>query len=177
MEARIENNSQICYDLLPHLFFLTPKPRLGKRFDPTLFYQSILMIIVQLILLELVIRHRPGSVSLPIYRVTLPDTGLDSDSDTPSVSLSSLSMEPRSSFWHWPRYIDYAGFLIVFTGVLVGLYLLFGGSPLFIELLGFASLGIESTLPIPQCVSNFRRKSVEGFSTVLLGLWVSVMNE
>ncbi|RUS12964.1 hypothetical protein BC937DRAFT_86595 [Endogone sp. FLAS-F59071] len=151
---------------------------LGKRFDPTLFYQSILMVIVQLVLLELVIRHRPGSVSLPIHRVVLPDTGLDSDSDShdndssPSASLSSLSMDPpRSSFWHWPRYIDYAGFLIVFTGVLIGLYLLLGGSPLFIELLGFASLGVESTLPIPQCVSNFRRKSVEGFSTVLLVLW------
>jgi uncharacterized protein with PQ loop repeat len=41
----------------------------------------------------------------------------------------------------------------------------------FVEVLGFLSLGIESTLGIPQLISNYRKQSTEGLSTTLILSW------
>lgn len=43
---------------------------------------------------------------------------------------------------------------------------------MYVELLGFIGLGIEATLPIPQFVSNFRRKSVAGFRASVVIAWL-----
>ncbi|RUS29096.1 hypothetical protein BC938DRAFT_481068 [Jimgerdemannia flammicorona] len=142
---------------------------LGKRFDTTLLFQSILMIAVQLVLLEIVVRYRPAIVSLPVHIVRTETDGASTDSDG-SSGLTQVP-EPLPTFWYWPRYVDYLAFLGGLTAVLVVLYMLLGGLDLFTELLGVVSLGIESTLPIPQCLANYRNKSVEGFSHLLLALW------
>ncbi|RUP48826.1 PQ loop repeat-domain-containing protein [Jimgerdemannia flammicorona] len=143
---------------------------LGKRFDTTLLFQSILMIAVQLVLLEIVVRYRPAIVSLPVHIVRTETDGASTDSDG-SSGLTQVP-EPLPTFWYWPRYVDYLAFLGGLTAVLVVLYMLLGGLDLFTELLGVVSLGIESTLPIPQCLANYRNKSVEGFSHLLLALWI-----
>ncbi|CAO3592054.1 unnamed protein product [Absidia cylindrospora] len=59
----------------------------------------------------------------------------------------------------------YVGFVIAF------LYLFLNRFPAFIETLGALSLGIESTLPLPQCISNYMRKGTTGFSLLVLGSW------
>ncbi|CAH1762619.1 11259_t:CDS:2 [Entrophospora sp. SA101] len=41
----------------------------------------------------------------------------------------------------------------------------------FIEILGYLSLGIESTVPMPQALVNFKYKSVSGFSRWILVTW------
>ncbi|ORZ09879.1 hypothetical protein BCR42DRAFT_116747 [Absidia repens] len=138
--------------------------KLGKRFDTTLLVQSIVMILSQLILLEIVIRYRPTP--------TLMDD---------SSSFSSLSTEAehpwhrawqkRHSFWQWPTYLDYLNFLLAFTTVIALLYVFMAQLPWFVELLGIISLGIESTLPLPQCISNYRYRSTEGFSVLVLASW------
>ncbi|WAQ91138.1 hypothetical protein PtA15_14A18 [Puccinia triticina] len=42
----------------------------------------------------------------------------------------------------------------------------------FIQASGFFSLGLESTLPIPQLITNFRRKSLAGLSSMVLFGWL-----
>ena len=39
------------------------------------------------------------------------------------------------------------------------------------EMIGLLSMGIESTLGLPQLINNFRTKSVKGLSIQMIGLW------
>lgn len=43
---------------------------------------------------------------------------------------------------------------------------------LFVDRLGFIALSIESTLPIPQFLSNFSRKTCHGFRSSTLAGWL-----
>ncbi|KAK9766559.1 hypothetical protein K7432_004282 [Basidiobolus ranarum] len=115
---------------------------LGDRFDTTLLYQSLVMIISQVILLEICLRYK-------------------ADSQWPV----------QSGFWNWPTFGHYVRFLALFTGGVVAAYILFGSFPSFIGILGYLSMGIEATVPMPQAYFNYTRKSVSGFSIVIIGTW------
>ncbi|CAG8751340.1 15370_t:CDS:2 [Racocetra persica] len=54
--------------------------------------------------------------------------------------------------------------LIVLLGHLIFFFNFFGDKVWFIELLGYMALGIESTLPMPQALQNYKNQSVSGFS-------------
>lgn len=140
--------------------------RLGKRFDTTLLLQSIAMIIVQLLLLEIVVRYRPDASPDTLYQHL-------SEED-----ISGLEAPHRLAFlrpfWSWKHFLDFLNFILGFTTVVAVAYLLFGKYVSFVEALGFLSLGIESTLPIPQCISNFKKRSTAGFSLLVLASWVSL---
>ncbi|KAI8337112.1 hypothetical protein BC941DRAFT_426740 [Chlamydoabsidia padenii] len=165
---------------------------LGKRFDTTLLAQSITMIFAQLILLHIVVRYRHDPSPTTLY------SNLEGGASSSSSSLSSLLDEqleaelqgtldqPSTSssrrchlwrwnglkrFWSWEYYLDYLNCLLIFTTVIGVLYLFLHRFNVFIEILGVLSLGIESTLPLPQCISNFMRKGTAGFSLLVLGSW------
>jgi hypothetical protein len=157
--------------------------RLGKRFDITLLFQSIFMIIAQIILLELVVKHRPVPSASARYSV-VGRTSFSSDlSSVDDPDFEDVLFPPSSQrhfigrlwnrFWAWDRFIDYVIFLLGFTGVTLLLYIIFGSFPVFIEILGAVSLGIEATVPVPQCIANFKARSTHGFSWLILGTWVS----
>lgn len=110
------------------------------------------------------------------------------------------------SFWQWQTYSQYIEFLAglmwaskyttstypitLFRLCQAILFLIFGRSDVFVGLLGFAALGLESTLPIPQLIryglpgskqwwvvrwtwySNYRQRSLYGFRTSTLVGWV-----
>ncbi|KAF7798006.1 hypothetical protein EIP86_009216 [Pleurotus ostreatoroseus] len=123
---------------------------LGDRFDPTLLYQSLFMIFAQLALLYICIRYRPKS------------------------SPESLGTSTRPlSFWQWPTYTQYIEFLAGFVLCQAILFLIFGRSEIFVAILGYVALGLESTLPIPQLLSNFKQKSLYGFRASTLIGWVA----
>ncbi|CDS08625.1 hypothetical protein LRAMOSA09986 [Lichtheimia ramosa] len=126
----------------------------GKRFDTTLLIQSAVMILTQSVLLETVVRHR----SSPEKHESEPFKG---------------QKRPRwyETFWQWPHYLDYVNCLLGFTTVVGVAYVLLGKLPWFVETLGIISLGIESTLPLPQCISNFKTRSTTGFSLIVLATW------
>ncbi|CAG8590854.1 9728_t:CDS:2 [Ambispora leptoticha] len=120
----------------------------GDRFDITLAYQSILMILVQLVLLYDCIKYR-----------------------------YPLSPGPnRRWFWNWHTYKSYILFMGVLTGVLQIFYLYLGEYDWFIQFLGYLALGIESTVPMPQAWENYQLQSVAGFRG-MLGLDTSQLHE
>jgi len=122
---------------------------LGNRFEIALLVQSILMILAQLALLYICIVYRPRSSPENISSSTRP-----------------------LSFWQWSTYTQYIEFLaglILFQAIL---FLIFGRSQTFIGILGFVALGLESTLPIPQLISNYRQRSLYGFRMSTLIGWV-----
>ncbi|KAF8074763.1 hypothetical protein FPV67DRAFT_1474920 [Lyophyllum atratum] len=121
---------------------------LGNRFEFALLVQSILMILAQLALLYICIHYRPGL----------------------SPEAFGGSRRPLS-FWQWPTYTQYIEFLAGFILCQAILFLILGRSEVFVSILGFVALGLESTLPIPQLISNYRQRSLYGFRMSTLVGW------
>jgi len=122
---------------------------LGNRFEIALLIQSILMILAQLALLYICIVYRPRS------------------------SPENLASSTRPlSFWQWSTYTQYIECLAGLILCQAILFLIFSRSQTFIGILGFVALGLESTLPIPQLISNYRQRSLYGFRMSTLIGWV-----
>ncbi|KAL4254847.1 PQ-loop repeat-containing protein 1 [Abortiporus biennis] len=122
---------------------------LGEHFELALLLQSIFMIVAQLALLYICILYRP------------------------KFSPESLGASTRPlSFWQWSTYTQYIEFLAGFILCQTVLFLVFGRSEIYVSILGFVALGLESTLPIPQLISNYKQKSLYGFRMSTLLGWV-----
>ncbi|THV02833.1 hypothetical protein K435DRAFT_716488 [Dendrothele bispora CBS 962.96] len=120
---------------------------LGSRFETALLVQSILMILAQLALLYICILYRPRT----------------------SPEALGVSARPLN-FWQWNNYVQYVEFLAGLILCQAILFLIFGRSQTFVDILGFLALGLESTLPIPQLISNYKQRSLYGFRmSTLLG--------
>ncbi|KAF5336087.1 hypothetical protein D9611_006234 [Ephemerocybe angulata] len=121
---------------------------LGEHFETALLVQSILMIAAQLALLYICILYRPR------------------------LSPEALGGSSRPlSFWQWTSYSQYIEFLAGLILCQAILFLIFGRSEVFVGALGFIALGLESTLPIPQLISNYRQRSLYGFRMSTLIGW------
>ncbi|PPQ65770.1 hypothetical protein CVT26_000371 [Gymnopilus dilepis] len=108
----------------------------------------------------------------------------------PNTSPEAFGTSTRPlSFWQWPTYSQYIEFLAGWMCVsflsklffaahlesslcLAILFLIFGRSEIFVAILGFFALGLESTLPIPQLMSNYRQRSLYGFRMSTLLGWL-----
>jgi len=120
---------------------------LGEHFEAPLLIQSILMILAQLALLYICILYRPRLSPEALHGSTRP-----------------------LGFWQWPTYTQYIEFLAGFILFQAIFFLILGRSQTFVGILGFIALGLESTLPIPQLISNYKQKSLYGFRiSTLLG--------
>ncbi|KAF8498701.1 hypothetical protein F5888DRAFT_1691198 [Russula emetica] len=75
-------------------------------------------------------------------------------------------------FWQWSTYSQHIEFLAGYIVLLTILVLIFGRVDVFVWLLGFIALGLESTLPIPQFMTNYKQKSLYGFRMSTLLGWV-----
>jgi len=114
-----------------------------------LLLQSILMIIVQFVMLEICVRYAKGVKK--------------------SSTITDLDV---SQFWNWSDLFSYVVFIAVFclTVGTISLFLI-PISSAYIELLGTMSTTIEAVLGLPQAIKNYKSQSVEGLSPVLLGTW------
>lgn len=131
----------------------------GHPFERSLIIQSILLIISQLFLLALCVHYKPAAPS----NGTSQDLGM--------AFAGNLRRRPFN-FWRWEKLGSYLEFLAGMIVVLIGVFFLFKSNDTFVELLGIVALGLESTLPVPQLLSNFERKSTAGFSDLVLAGWL-----
>ncbi|KAH9967339.1 hypothetical protein BC827DRAFT_1123151 [Russula dissimulans] len=125
---------------------------LGDRFEFALLVQSLLLILCQLVLLYICVLYRPRS----------------------SPENFGASSRPLG-FWQWTNYSQYIEFLAGYIVLLTILVLIFGRMDVFVWLLGFFSLGLESTLPLPQLIRlvvNYKQKSLYGFRMSTLIGWL-----
>jgi len=122
---------------------------LGEHFEFALLVQSLLMIVCQLALLYICVLYRPR------------------------LSPENLGASSRPlGFWQWTTYSQHIEFLAGYIVLLTISVLILGHSDVFVWLLGFFALGLESTLPVPQFISNYKQRSLYGFRTSTLLGWV-----
>jgi solute carrier family 66, member 2 len=142
---------------------------LHKGFGIALLFQAIAAILAQFGMLWVVLRVQQdgaegaggagAGAAVPVRRRQREERSL-------------LDLRP-ADFWRWT---DLASYILFHAGFVVVLLLVssaFRGSPLFGELLGTASLGIEALLPVPTALNNARRRSADGLSLVLIGSWAA----
>uniref|UniRef100_A0A672SRL6 Solute carrier family 66 member 2 n=1 Tax=Sinocyclocheilus grahami TaxID=75366 RepID=A0A672SRL6_SINGR len=122
--------------------------RFGRYFETPLLWQSIIMIITMLIMLNLCTSIRMAT-----------------ELNTKRRSFTDFDW---NYFWSWSHFVDYLQCVLVFTVLAVYVTYLLLDSVLFVESLGFLAVFTEAMLGTPQLYCNYQNKSTEGMRFVLL---------
>lgn len=134
---------------------------LGAHYDTALFLQAGLTVVVQVVLLHVALKNRPGPSSS--HALHQPFAG-SREGDT--------HVKRPFNFWQWRPARPYWSFLGYYTLALLVLQVFFGQAPSFTALQGYVALGVEATLPLPQILSNQRNRSCKGFRLSVLANWL-----
>lgn len=135
------------------------------RFDSTLLYQALMMILVQLMLLDALVKvkiKKNESFRLPRRESALALTSTNGEH----------SMWDLKQFWAWRSFTPYVQALTLFAGLLSGISIIYKNNVAFSELLGSFAVALESCVAIPQLFQNFSRKSTAGLSFYMIMGWV-----
>ncbi|KAJ1512042.1 PQ-loop repeat-containing protein 1 [Coelomomyces lativittatus] len=117
------------------------------------------MIPTQLLVLELCLR-----IERRIYKERLSDSLDEAEDFSPRVS-SRETVLNRFHFLHCTL------FLLLFITFFEILHLYLSPNKIYTEALGTLALGLEATLPMFQCYSNYKNKSTAGLSLILIFSW------
>ncbi|OAX82805.1 hypothetical protein ACJ72_02842 [Emergomyces africanus] len=139
----------------------------GAYYSNALLFQAISMIGVQMVLLKVALDNRaPIGIREGIEHT--PFSGL-------KAGARGTGFSRPYNFWQWRANRPYWTFLSYFVASLLVIHVIFrpiSRSDLYISLLGFAGLGVEAFLPVPQIISNQRAQSCKGFRVSVLGSWL-----
>ncbi|KAI9716159.1 MAG: hypothetical protein M1828_000442 [Chrysothrix sp. TS-e1954] len=116
------------------------------------------MVVMQCLLLRVALLNR-----------AFPDSA--KELTTPFAGQQSGSGRPYD-FWQWRSARPYWQFLAYFTLALCVLQVLVGQYELYVTAIGYLALAIEATLPVPQIMSNHRKRSCKGFRLSVLVNWL-----
>ncbi|KAM0748310.1 hypothetical protein T439DRAFT_291721 [Meredithblackwellia eburnea MCA 4105] len=139
---------------------------LGERFQTALLIQSFLMILAQFALLYICLLYRDTSGSS-----VDPRSNQEAEALTGANKPTRMSTRP-GNLWQWRSFGSYVEFVALLILLHCSLYLILHSFQFYITGLGFLALGLEATLPIPQLLVNFERKSTAGFRRTVLAAWV-----
>ena len=141
----------------------------GTRFKKTLLYQSIGIVIFQIILIHLCIKYQ----NIPIISKINNNNQQSTNSDKPLIHYlinwrKTLNIK---YIWKWTKEIEYYKFmfLIVFCLSLLGIFL--GKIKLYYHLLGVFAAFFESLTCVPQVYSNCITKNTRNISFQMIFFW------
>uniref|UniRef100_A0A0V0GBB7 Solute carrier family 66 member 2 n=2 Tax=Triatominae TaxID=70999 RepID=A0A0V0GBB7_TRIDM len=124
----------------------------GKRYELPLLAQSMIMNVMMLLMIHLCVRVKNrGQI------IRGPDR-VFTDFDW-------------KYFWAWTDFQSYVDFLLIVSLIMSLLTFLLLDSVIYIEILGFLALFIEAMLAVPQLIRNFKQKSTEGMSILMVLMW------
>ncbi|XP_050992260.1 solute carrier family 66 member 2 isoform X2 [Labeo rohita] len=127
--------------------------RFGRYFETPLLWQSIIMIITMLIMLNLCTNVRMAT-----------------ELNTKRRSFTDFDW---NHFWSWSHFVDYLQCVLAFTVLAAYVTYLLLDSVLFVESLGFLAVFTEAMLGTPQLYCNYQNKSTEGMSIKMVLMWTS----
>lgn len=127
--------------------------RFGRYFETPLLWQSIIMIVTMLTMLNLC-------------------TSVRTATELSTKRRSFIDFE-WSYFWSWSRFVDYLQCVLGFTLLAAYLTYLLLDSPVYVETLGFLAVFTEAMLGTPQLYCNHQNKSTDGMSIKMVLMWTS----
>ncbi|XP_054282004.1 solute carrier family 66 member 2-like isoform X2 [Macrosteles quadrilineatus] len=142
----------------------------GKKFETPLLIQSMIMTVAMFFMIHVCV-----SVKNKSQIIRGPDrlfTGAPSVQVVrPAVRRSLMDFEWRY-FWQWTDFWSYVECVLSVTLMFSLTTFVLRDSKFYIEALGFAALFTEAMLAVPQLVQNFRNKSTEGMSVLMVVMWL-----
>ncbi|XP_018955197.1 solute carrier family 66 member 2-like isoform X1 [Cyprinus carpio] len=144
--------------------------RFGRYFETPLLWQSIIMIVTMLIMLNLCTSVRMAT-ELSTKRRSF--TATDSKDEEIKVPKRLFLDFDWNYFWSWSRFVDYLQCVLAFTVLAAYVTYLLLDSVLFVESLGFLAVFTEAMLGTPQLYCNYQNKSTEGMSIKMVLMWTS----
>ena len=168
----------------------------GKHFKNALLYQSIGIIIFQIILIHLCIKFQDESYNnpqkyLPVVKnindiprniEIVSDNNIETNTDNSIDKTNSNSMKTfilgyfskffnKNLFWNWSEEKEYYQFMAFFIILLLILYSILNNYHIFFDIIGIFSSIFESSICIPQIISNFRSKFTKNLSSMMISCW------
>ncbi|BES88462.1 PQ loop repeat [Nesidiocoris tenuis] len=124
----------------------------GKRYELPLLAQSVIMNVMMLLMIHLCVKVKNRT-----QIIRGPDR-VFTDFDW-------------KYFWAWTDFQSYVDFILVVSLVMSLLTFLLLDFIIYIEILGFLALFTEAMLAVPQLLRNFKQKSTEGMSILMVLMW------
>ena len=149
----------------------------GTHFKRTLLYQSIGIVIFQIILIHLCVKYEVN----PIQKNLLPN--ISSFADNKPQDNSSSEKAPLyqllnwketfnfKKFWKWNNEIEYYKFMFFIVALIFFLMEIFQKYIIFFHIIGSMSAIFESLTCVPQVVENYKTKDSKNVSFTMIFCW------
>ena len=159
----------------------------GARFKNALLYQSIAVVLFQIILIHLCIKYQEDSNYQKVYLPEIKNTSDKSNIETKNninilknFIFAYFSKTYKSNymkflnpklFWKWNEEIEFYKFIFFFTAMFATLSYFLKKVKLFFQIIGTLSAIFETFICIPQVVSNCRTKVTKNISFMMVFCW------
>lgn len=125
-----------------------------KRFEWPLLVQSIIMIVAMLMLLHLCVRVNYEKDNVMVVHRRFLDFNFQ-------------------HFWNWTQFSDYCQCILCISLLGFAVTYILRQFIIYVELLGFASVLTEAMLGVPQFWKNFKNRSTQGMSPMMIICWTT----
>ena len=136
---------------------------IGKPFEKSLLFQSIVVIISQIYLIHYYLKYqeKPRDINkIPQEKSIL------------NHMISWKDIFLPSKFWNWDYEIDYYKFIFLFFAFMSIICVIIGRNLMkFYDVIGTISVGIETFIEIPQIKENCVTKNVKNLSGAMVLMW------
>ena len=136
---------------------------IGKPFEKSLLFQSIVVIISQIYLIHYYLKYqeKPRDINkIPQEKSIL------------NHMISWKDIFIPSKFWNWDYEIDYYKFIFLFFSLMSIICAIIGKDLMkFYDVIGTISVGIETFIEIPQIKENCVTKNVKNLSGAMVLMW------
>ena len=159
----------------------------GARFKNVLLYQSIGIVLFQIVLIHLCIKYQEDSNSPKVYLPEIKNTNdksiIESKNNINIIKnfiFAYFSKTYKSNylkflnpklFWNWTEEIEFYKFIFFCTVILGTLSYFLKKVKLFFQIIGVLAAIFESSICIPQVVSNCRTKVTRNISFMMIFCW------
>ncbi|CAH1108994.1 unnamed protein product [Psylliodes chrysocephalus] len=124
----------------------------GRHFEYPLLVQSVIMNITMFMMIHLCVSVRNKNQLVQARQRIFTDFN-------------------AKYFWNWTDFQSYLDCVLIFTIAASLLMYIFIDYVIFVETVGFLALSTEAMLGTPQLVKNYRNKSTEGMSLMMVVMW------
>ena len=136
---------------------------IGKPFEKSLLYQSIVVIISQIYLIHYYLKYQEK----PKDKNEMPQ-----EKSILNHLISWRDIFTPSKIWNWDYEIDYYKFVFLFFSLMSIICAIIGKDMVkFYDVIGTISVGIETFIEIPQIKENCVTKNVKNLSGAMVLMW------